>query len=366
MDLMRYAESRGHESDYAIANAWQYRDYLVRAFNQDVSYDRFLQEHLAGDLLTPPRLRPGTEHNESVLGTGWAFLGEEVHSPVDIRQDECDRIDNKIDVFTKSFLGLTVACARCHDHKFDPIRSQDYYALSGFILGSNYRQVRFEAMENNQRMARQLQELRTRHLPPLARRAGVVLRPAAQHLTGTLMAALQKKETLLPAARAWITELQSATTNQQHLLHPLVRAEARGNGTETELTEPLGMRIIADYTRPGAQPWKADGEAFGSGPLAPGILVPGSSESQPIARILNFGAARRDAFWNRLSNAPGNENDSGRIGSTARAGQMLRTPTVTLKSGRLHYLIRGKMRVFASVDSHLMAEGPLHLSLIHI
>ncbi|NBP24296.1 MAG: DUF1549 domain-containing protein, partial [Proteobacteria bacterium] len=121
MDLMRYAESRGHESDFAIANAWQYRDYLVRAFNQDVPYDRFLQEHLAGDLLAPPRLRPGTESNESVLGTGWAFLGEEVHSPVDIRQDECDRIDNKIDVFTKSFLGLTVACARCHDHKFDPI-----------------------------------------------------------------------------------------------------------------------------------------------------------------------------------------------------------------------------------------------------
>ena len=363
MDLMRYAESRGHESDYAIANAWQYRDYLVRAFNQDVPYDRFLQEHLAGDLLTPPRLRPGTEHNESVLGTGWAFLGEEVHSPVDIRQDECDRIDNKIDVFTKSFLSLTVACARCHDHKFDPIRSQDYYALSGFILGSNYRQVRFEAMENNQRMARQLQELRTRQLPPLARRAGVVLRPAAQRLTGTLMAALQKKETLLPAARAWITELQSATTNKQHLLHPLVQPEARGNGTETELTDPLGTRIIADYTRPGAQPWKADGEAFGSGPLAPGILVPGSSESQPIARILNFGAARRDAFWNRLSNAPGNENDSGRIGSTARAGQMLRTPTVTLKSGRLHYLIRGKVRVFASVDSHLMVEGPLHGAL---
>ena len=117
MDLMRYAESRGHESDYAIANAWQYRDYLVRAFNEDVPYDRFLQEHLAGDLLSPPRLRPGTEHNESVLGTGWAFLGEEVHSPVDIRQDECDRIDNKIDVFTKSFLGLTVAFPRVSDDR---------------------------------------------------------------------------------------------------------------------------------------------------------------------------------------------------------------------------------------------------------
>src|SRR5262249_43090810 len=77
MDLMRYAESRGHEGDYIIANAWRYRDYLIRAFNEDVPYDRFLLEHLAGDLLPQPRLRPGTDINESVLGTGWAFLGEE-------------------------------------------------------------------------------------------------------------------------------------------------------------------------------------------------------------------------------------------------------------------------------------------------
>ena len=139
MDLMRYAESRGHEGDYTIANAWHYRDYLVRAFNADVPYDRFLAEHLAGDLVPEPRLRPGTDINESVVATGWAFLGEENHSPVDIRQDECERVDNKIDVFSKTFLGLTISCARCHDHKFDPIRAQDYYAMSGFFLGSGFR-----------------------------------------------------------------------------------------------------------------------------------------------------------------------------------------------------------------------------------
>jgi len=363
MDLMRYAESRGHESDFAIANAWQYRDYLVRAFNQDVPYDRFLMEHLAGDLLQPPRLRPGTDHNESVLGTGWAFLGEEVHSPVDIRQDECDRIDNKIDVFTKSFLGLTVACARCHDHKFDPIRSQDYYALSGFILSSNYRQVRFEAMENNRCMAHELQELRGRHLPALARRAGTVLRPTAQRLGSTLNQALEGESTT-PEISAWVAELQRAKTNRQHLLHPLVQPEARiGTPSVTDAEVLPARRIIADFTRPDAQPWKADGEAFGPGPLPAGTLVAGLTEGRPIARVVDLGAARRDAFWNRLSNTPGNENDSGRIGSAARAGRMLRTPTVTLQSGRLHYLLRGRVKVFASVDSHLMVEGPLHGAL---
>src|SRR6185295_9055626 len=73
-------------------------------------------------------------------GTGFWFLGEAVHSPVDIRQDEADRFDNMIDVTCKTFLGLTVACARCHDHKFDAISTADYYALYGYMKSSRYTQ----------------------------------------------------------------------------------------------------------------------------------------------------------------------------------------------------------------------------------
>ena len=162
MDLVRYAESRGHESDFGIANAWRYRDYLVRAFNADVPYNDFVTEHIAGDLLAAPRLDPQTKANESILATGWPFLGEEVHSPVDIRQDECDRTDNKIDVLSKTFLGLTVACARCHDHMFDAIYQKDYYALSGFVASSSYRQVRYESIEVNKAQARKLTALRAK------------------------------------------------------------------------------------------------------------------------------------------------------------------------------------------------------------
>ena len=127
---------RGHEFDYDIPNAYHYRDYVIRAFNADVPYDQFVAEHVAGDLLPTPRLHPTEGFNESILGTGFWFLGEEVHSPVDIRQDQADRFDNRIDVLTKTFLGLTVACARCHDHKFDAISTKDYYALSGFLESS--------------------------------------------------------------------------------------------------------------------------------------------------------------------------------------------------------------------------------------
>ena len=111
MDLARYGETRGHEHDPLIPNAWQYRDYLIRALNADLSYDQFVTEQIAGDLLHDPRLNPKSGFNESVLGTGFWLLGEEVHSPVDIRQDEADRMTNRIDTLTKAFLGLTVGCA---------------------------------------------------------------------------------------------------------------------------------------------------------------------------------------------------------------------------------------------------------------
>ncbi|MFN9917576.1 MAG: DUF1549 domain-containing protein, partial [Pirellulaceae bacterium] len=128
LDLVRYAESRGHEFDNDAAYAWQYRDYVIRAFNADIPYRQLVLEHVAGDLLSEPRLHPQSGANESILGTGFWFLGEWVHSPVDIRKDETDRFDNMLDVMSKTFLGMTVACARCHDHKFDAISAADYYA----------------------------------------------------------------------------------------------------------------------------------------------------------------------------------------------------------------------------------------------
>ncbi len=136
LDLMRYAETNGHEFDYEKMNAYQYRDYVIRAFNADIPYDQFVKEHIAGDMLPHPRLNPTHLTNESILGSGFWFLGEGTHSPVDLLEDQAGHIDNQIDVFSKTFLGLSVGCARCHDHKFDPITTRDYYALSGFMKSS--------------------------------------------------------------------------------------------------------------------------------------------------------------------------------------------------------------------------------------
>jgi len=136
MDLVRYAETYGHEFDYPIDYAYEYRDYLIRAFNADLPYDQFAREHIAGDLMREPRLNAEEKFNESVLATGFWYLSEATHAPTDVLANEADHMSNQIDVYSKAFLGLTVSCARCHDHKFDAISTADYYALTGYLHGS--------------------------------------------------------------------------------------------------------------------------------------------------------------------------------------------------------------------------------------
>ena len=136
MDLVRYAETCGHEFDYPLEHPHEYRDYLIRAFNLDVPYDQLLREHVAGDLMENPRLHPESKFNESIIGTGFWYFHEAVHAPTDSKVDNADRMENQLDVFGKTFLGLTIGCARCHDHKFDAISEKDYYSLAAYMQGS--------------------------------------------------------------------------------------------------------------------------------------------------------------------------------------------------------------------------------------
>lgn len=136
LDLVRYAESYGHQYDYDMPHSYRYRDYLIRAFNNDVSYRQLIHEHIAGDLLEQPRRNSDEDFNESIMGTAFWYLGQAKPSAVDSRANEADLIDDRIDTMSKTFLGLTVSCARCHDHKFDAISTKDYYALYGFFQSS--------------------------------------------------------------------------------------------------------------------------------------------------------------------------------------------------------------------------------------
>lgn len=136
MDWIRYAESHGSEGDPGIVGAHHYRDYLIRSLNSDVPYDQLLREHVAGDLLEVPRLDPETGWNESRIATAHWRMVFHGFAPTDAFDEQVRFIDDQINAFSKAFLGLTVSCARCHDHKFDPIGQDDYFALFG-VLRSN-------------------------------------------------------------------------------------------------------------------------------------------------------------------------------------------------------------------------------------
>ena len=134
MDVVRFAETHGYEWNHEIRDAWRYRDYLIRAFNNDVPYDQLVREHIAGDLLESPRVNEQLGINESIIGTAFWRFGELGHDDcVEFPEIRFDAIDNQIDTFAKAFQGLTISCARCHDHKLDAISTKDYYALVGML-----------------------------------------------------------------------------------------------------------------------------------------------------------------------------------------------------------------------------------------
>ncbi|MCA9248462.1 MAG: PSD1 domain-containing protein [Planctomycetales bacterium] len=130
LDVARYADSNGLDENVAHGNAWRYRDWVIAALNDDLPYDQFLQQQIAGDLL--PASDP-QQRNAHLVATGFLTLGPKVLAEVDETKMEMDIIDEQIDTIGKAVLGLTLGCARCHDHKFDPITSRDYYALAGIF-----------------------------------------------------------------------------------------------------------------------------------------------------------------------------------------------------------------------------------------
>ncbi len=161
MDVMRFGETFGNDWNYELHGAWHYRDYLIRAFNSDVPYDQLVREHLAGDLLEKPRLNHELGLNESLIGTASYRLGEQGHDDcIYFRAVRTDVVDNQIDVLGKAFLGLTVACARCHDHKLDPIPTADYYSLYGVLTSSRMVMRTADLPEVNNRFKQQLNELK--------------------------------------------------------------------------------------------------------------------------------------------------------------------------------------------------------------
>jgi hypothetical protein len=196
LDVVRFTETHGNEWNYEVHHAWRYRDYLIRAFNQDVPFDQLIREHVAGDLLPEPRWSPTERCNESVIGTAFWRFGEVNHDDcIEFRPIGFDLADNQIDTLSKAFQALTVACARCHDHKLDAVSMKDYYALLGIARSSRLVSHTIDAPDVNESLRRRLQEIKADIRSELA---AVWLRDAAR-LDRYLLAAQAAKDKRLDA-----------------------------------------------------------------------------------------------------------------------------------------------------------------------
>lgn len=134
LDVARYAESTGKDVNLTYPHIWRYRDYVFDSFNEDKPYDEFITEQIAGDLL---KVKSDTEWQENLIATGFLAMGTKSLNEANPRQHRMDVADEQIDTVSQAILGLTVSCARCHDHKNDAISTVDYYALAGIFLSTD-------------------------------------------------------------------------------------------------------------------------------------------------------------------------------------------------------------------------------------
>lgn len=370
LDLVRFAETQGHEFDFEIPNAWRYRDYVIRALNADLPYDQFLTEHLAGDLLAVPRRHPIDQSNESIIGTGFFWLGEGKHSPVDIRAEEAARVDNQIDVMSKTFLGLTVSCARCHDHKFDPITTKDYYSLAGFIRSSRMQQAFIDDPKLWSAKLSQLQNSQKKFATSVIqqivsdRKSAIVefvkYGPAVASSNPSDSGELKAIETTQSKdlMKRFAEELKIAKSNSGHPLHSLAVLSATPTERFRTVKEELakqseemrkrtevsntGSYDLEPFARTNFKNWFLTGYAFGTSPLSISevlrMQVLNPQNSLPLTTVVAH---------------------SGRVSPRLRG--VLRSKTFVIDRDRIWIRVAGKdARIRLVMDEFHLIQNPIY------
>jgi len=274
MDWLRYADSHGSEGDPRIPESWRYRDYLIRALNDDVPYPQLVLEHLAGDLLPHPRTREEGRLSESALGTAHLRMVFHGFAPTDALDEQVRFTENQVDVVTKAFLGMTVACARCHNHKFDAISQADFYALYGIFASSRPATITLDRPEPRQQLNQSLRELKH----------GI-----RTQLAEAWLSAIEGWGRALPDTEPWRKTLEAATNTPAHALHPWARWQTTLPEETPQLwatlqeslrtsRERLAARNSHTYQHywslsgPDADAWFMDGPGLAGDPSAPGAF----------------------------------------------------------------------------------------------
>jgi len=299
MDVVRYTDTYGYEWDIAAKGSWEYRDYLVRAFKDGIGFDQIVREHVAGDLLPEPRLDTSAGVNASLIGPMFFHFGEHRHgSSLDFNGIHQEMVDNKIDAFSKTFLAMTVGCARCHDHKLDAISQNDYYALAGMFMTPRWTPRDVALPEGNAGAIADMKRLRDE----IQQGVAVGWRREAGTLSAiTLRDRLRREESLqkpgsIDEVAYAVAKLIDATAPAESAPAVTVPAVWQATAAEWRTAREARRQANARFTAaadPALQAlpdgWVAEGEGMAHGRVAHGTVRVALEGESLVAGILPLG-----------------------------------------------------------------------------
>jgi len=277
LDVVRYADSNGSDFNATFHDAWRYRDFVIRAFAEDLPFDQFVVRQIAGDLL--PEDSP-ERSADNLVATGFLMLGTKMLSERDKAKLEMDVVDDMIDTVGRALLGLTLGCARCHDHKFDPVPTEDYYALAGI-----FRSTQVLDGESQKYVS-------TWHKRPL---------PVAEERARAIAQFEQQSEQLRAVLATAESELKGIEANkplgQGSVVIDDSQAEAEGDWLQTTYSKPFhGVGYVHDQNRN-----KGQMKIRFPGPPRPGkyevriAYTAGGNRASNVPMTLNLGRAGIEA-----------------------------------------------------------------------
>ena len=304
LDIARYADSNGLDENLCYARAWRYRDYVIESFNQDKPYDQFVQEQLAGDLL--PKTGNEKADNARLIATGFLSLGPKMLAEDDPVKMRMDIIDEQVDTVGRAFMGMTLGCARCHDHKFDPISTKEYYALAGIFHSTktmeNHRVVAtwheytLASEEDQKKLAAQEKriEAKKRQIAGKKRAATNALQSDARgRLADYLLAGMALREQR--ALRARLQPILAMPNGNKTPGLQIIEAEnyARGNASKVFDGYGEGIGVIINGGKfPNVAEYDVSVEKPGPYQIE---LRYAANESRPVNLIINGRMAKADA-----------------------------------------------------------------------
>jgi hypothetical protein len=311
MDVVHYADTHGYEWDIPAKHAWRYRDYLVRAFNADVPYDRLVIEQLAGDLVAP-RLDPASGVNDAVVGTMALRMGERWHGDSAAAEaTTAQNLGDTVDTATKAFLATTVGCARCHDHKLDAIAQADYYALYGTLASSRWGVSGIDSADPNGPVIDQLRGIK----------AAIRGRLAARWLDDR--PALVERLAAVPRSAEAVSGFPESLADllRRPARQPITPEAFAAERDRRLAANAANLTLLADFTTGDAAPggWRWEGFGMRHGLVADGEPVIADSGDAALAHVLPAGR------WSHVY--------SPRLGGVVQSPELARNPPLHFSVG---------------------------------